>query len=66
MARLHEFLKDVIVDDISDVKNDIMIKLLYTDNDSQMYSIIRLVVVLANNIHGGHPVPLPPLRLKYE
>ena len=50
MARLHEFLKDVIVDDISDVKNDTMIKLLYTDNDSQMYSIIRLVVVLANNI----------------
>ena len=37
LSRLHEFLKDVIVDDISDVKNDIMIKLLYTDNDSQMY-----------------------------
>ena len=51
MTRIHEFLKDVIVDDISDVKNDTMIKLLYTDNESQMYSIIRLVVVLANNIY---------------
>jgi hypothetical protein len=27
MTRIHEFLKDVIVDDISDVKNDTMIKL---------------------------------------
>ena len=58
MASIHKFLRYIIVSNISYKKNDTIIRLIYTDkefkeirNDQQLYSIIRLVVVLANNIH---------------
>jgi len=58
MASTHTFIRDVIVGNISYKKNDTILRLIYTDkelcrirNDQQLYSIIRLVVVLANNIN---------------